>query len=119
LHEEDELNLFMTPSQGPFVPGSSTNIGDISTYKGLILEWRMNGRSEVFHQFIFLSQQDKNIILGNTPAPPNYPRRYTTILSDGFGTMMWLGVSIIVLNCFYPLIQCKSNSQTSTYLSIL
>jgi hypothetical protein len=95
LGNQDELNLIVTSSIGPFVPGSSTNIGDISTYKGLILEWRMNARAEVFHQFIFLSQQDKDIILGNAPTPPNYPRRYTTILADGFATMMWLGVSII------------------------
>lgn len=94
LHTQDELNLVKSSSVGPNVPGSSTNIGDVSNYKGLILEWRMNGRPEVFHQFIYLTEYDKDIILGNTAEPSDYPRSYTTILSDGFGTMMWLGVSI-------------------------
>ena len=94
LHAQDELDLVMSTSIGPNVPGSSANIGNISNYKGLVLEWRMNGRSEVFHQFIYLSDYDKDIILGNIPEPTDYPRRYTTILSDGFGTMMWLGVSL-------------------------
>jgi len=100
LHEIDELNLFSTSASGPNVPGSSTNIGDITPYKGLIIEWRMNNRSEVFHQVIFLSQRDKDIILGRIPPPQNYPRRYTTILADGFATMMWLGVSIIGTQLF-------------------
>lgn len=94
LHTQDELDLVMSVSTGPNVPGSSANIGDISNYKGLVLEWRMNERPEVFHQFIYLSDYDKDIILGNIPEPTDYPRRYTTILSDGFGTMMWLGVSL-------------------------
>jgi hypothetical protein len=94
LHSQDELNLIMTDSRGPNVPGSSTDIGDITNYKGLVLEWRMNGRPEVFHQFIYLSPRDKNIILGRQSPPTDYPRRYTTILSDGFGTIMWLGVSM-------------------------
>jgi hypothetical protein len=94
LHQIDELNLIMTGQVGPNVPGSSTNIGDISPYKGLILEWRMNNRPEVFHQVIYLSPRDKDIILGRISPPANYPRRYTTILADGFATMMWLGVSI-------------------------
>lgn len=94
LHIQDELNLVMSSSIGPNVPGSSANIGNISNYKGLILEWRMNGRPEVFHQFIYLSNYDKDIILGNMANPADYPRRYTTILSDGFATMMWLGVSL-------------------------
>jgi len=94
LHASDELNLVMSSSIGPNVEGSSTDIGDIANYKGLMLEWRMNGRPEVFHQFIYLSDYDKDIILGNISTPTDYPRRYTTILSDGFGTMMWLGVSI-------------------------
>jgi hypothetical protein len=94
LHTQDELDLVMSGSVGPNVPGSSANIGDISNYKGLVLEWRMNGGPEVFHQFIYLSDYDKDIILGNIPEPTDYPRRYTTILSDGFGTMMWLGVSL-------------------------
>lgn len=100
LHEADELNLFATSQIGPNVPGSSTNIGDISPYKGLILEWRMNNRSEVFHQVIFLSQRDKDVILGRIPPPSNYPRRYTTILADNFATMQWLGVSIIGTQLF-------------------
>lgn len=87
LHAQDELNIV-------FNQASSINIGDISTYKGLILEWRMNDRTEVFHQFIYLSDYDKEIILGRISTPANYPRRYTTILSDGFATMMWLGVSL-------------------------
>lgn len=94
LHAADELDLVMSSSVGPNVPGSSANIGDISKYKGLILEWRMNGSPEVFHQFVYLSDYDKDVILGNIAAPAEYPRRYTTILSDGFGTMMWLGVSL-------------------------
>jgi hypothetical protein len=100
LHEADELNLFWTPAVGPNVPGSSQNIGDITPYKGLILEWRMNLRSEVFHQVIYLSQHDKDVILGKIPPPQNYPRRYTTILADGFATMMWMGVSIIGTQLF-------------------
>jgi hypothetical protein len=94
LHQVDELNLIMTGTIGPNVFGSSTNIGDITPYKGLILEWRMNNRPEVFHQVIYLSPRDKDIILGRIPKPANYPRRYTTILADGFATMMWLGVSL-------------------------
>ncbi len=94
LHTQDELDLVMSSSVGPNVPGSSANIGDISNYKGLVLEWRMNGRSEVFHQFIYLSDYDKDIILGNIPEPTDYPRCYTKIISDGSGTMMWLGVSL-------------------------
>jgi hypothetical protein len=94
LHSQDELNLVMTSSVGPNVPGSSWNIGDISKLKGLILEWRMDGRPEVFHQFIYLSDYDKDVILGTIGTPTDYPRRYTTILSDGFGTLMWLGVSL-------------------------
>ena len=94
LHSQDELNLVMSSSVGPNVPGSSWNIGDISKLKGLILEWRMDGRPEVFHQFIYLSDYDKDVILGTIGTPTDYPRRYTTILSDGFGTLMWLGVSL-------------------------
>ncbi len=94
LHTQDELNLIMSSSVGPNVVGSSANIGDVANYKGLILEWRMDGRGEVFQQFIYLSEYDKDIILGNTTPPTDYPRRYTTILSDGFGQIMWLGVSI-------------------------
>lgn len=94
LHTQDELNLEMSSSIGPNVPGSSFNIGDVSRYKGLILEWRMSNRPEVFHQFVYLSEYDKDVILGNIEEPEDYPRRYTTILSDSFGTMMWLGVSI-------------------------
>jgi len=102
LHAEDELNLVMSSSVGPYVPGSSAGIGDITNYNGLVLEWRMNGRPEVFHQFIHLSALDKDVILGNVPAPSDpdnpyhsaYPRRFTTIVADDFGTMMWLGVSI-------------------------
>ena len=94
LHTQDELNLVMSTSIGPYVPGSSWNIGDISKLKGLILEWRMDGRPEVFHQFIYLSGYDKDVILGTIGTPTDYPRRYTTILSDGFGTLMWLGVSL-------------------------
>lgn len=94
LHSQDELNLVMSSSVGPNVPGSSWNIGDISKLKGLILEWRMDGRPEVFHQFIYLSDYDKDVILGTIVTPTDYPRRYTTILSDGFGTLMWLGVSL-------------------------
>lgn len=99
LHGEDELNLVMSGSVGPYVPGSSTSIGDITNYNGLVLEWRMNGRPEVFHQFIHLSALDKAAILGNVPPSSDpydyqYPRRFTTIVADGFGTMMWLGVSI-------------------------
>ena len=30
----------------------------------------------------------------------NLPRRYTTILADGFATMMWIGVSIIGTQLF-------------------
>lgn len=97
LHAEDELNLVMGTSVGPTVPGSSTSIGDVTSYNGLVLEWRMNGRPEVFHQFIHLSAYDKAVILGQVAVNPyvdNYPRRYTTIVADGFGQMMWLGVSI-------------------------
>lgn len=94
LHTQDELNLVMGSASGPNVPGSSANIGDISNYKGFVIEWRMDGRPEVFHQFIYLSDYDKDIILGNIPEPTDYPRGYTTIISDGFGTMMWLGVSL-------------------------
>ena len=100
LHPEDELNLFATSASGPNVPGSSTSIGDITPYKGLILEWRMNNRSEVFHQVIYLSPRDKDIILGRIPPPANYPRRYTTILADGFATIQWLGVSMIGTRLF-------------------
>ncbi len=85
----------MGTSIGPNVFGSSVNIGDITPYKGLILEWRMDdSRAEVFQQFIYLSPHDKDVILGNIPPPPHYPRRYTTILSDGAATIQWLGVSI-------------------------
>lgn len=94
LHTQDELNLVMSSSVGPNVPGSSWNIGDISKLKGLILEWRMESRQEVFHQFIYLSDYDKDVILGTIGTPIDYPRRYATILSDGFGTLMRLGVSI-------------------------
>ncbi len=94
LHAEDQLGLEMSTTIGPDVPGSSVNIGDISRFKGLILEWQMDGRPEVFHQFIYLSEYDKDVILGNISTPDNYPRRYTKIISDSFGTMMWLGVSI-------------------------
>lgn len=94
LHAQDELNLVLGGSVGPNVTGSSANIGDISNYKGLILEWRMWNRPEVFHQFIYLSDYDKDVILGNIAVPTDYPRRYTTILSDAIGTIMWLGVSL-------------------------
>ncbi|HRJ16228.1 MAG TPA: hypothetical protein PLI34_14615 [Saprospiraceae bacterium] len=94
LHTEDELNLTRTTTTGPNVPGSSTDIGDITQYKGLVLEWRIKDSREVFHQFIYLSQYDKAVILEIIPTPEDYPRRYTTILSDNFGTLMWLGVSI-------------------------
>jgi hypothetical protein len=95
LHTQDELNLINTGVWGPNVPGSSTDIGDVQQYKGLILEWRMQtSRAEVFHQIIYLSQKDKDIITGVIPKPANYPRRYTTILADNFATMMWMGVSI-------------------------
>ena len=94
LHDSNELDLVMGTTTGPYVSGSSVNIGDISKYKGLILEWRMYDRPEVFQQFIYLSEYDKDIILGNITTPEYYPRRYTTILSDGAGIMMWLGVSI-------------------------
>lgn len=94
LHAQDELGLVMSSSVGPNVAGSSVNIGNIAKYTGLILEWRMDGRPEVFHQFIYLSDYDKDVILGNISTPSEYPRRYTTLLSDGFGTLMWLGVSL-------------------------
>lgn len=84
----------MSTSIGPNVDGSSTDIGDLSDYKGLLLEWQMQGRPEVFQQVIYLSPEDKDVISGNVEAPEHHPKRYTTILSDGFGTMMWLGVSI-------------------------
>jgi hypothetical protein len=88
------LGLVMGSTTGPNVVGSSTDIGDINKYSGLLLEWKMNGRPEVFQQLILLSDYDKQIILGTIATPEDYPRRYTTILADNFGTLMWLGVSI-------------------------
>ena len=94
LHTTDELDLHVTSITGPYVAGSSTDIGNITDYNGLLLEWRMDTRAEVFQQVIYLSDYDKSIILGTIAPPANYPRRYTTILSDNFGTIMWLGVSM-------------------------
>jgi hypothetical protein len=85
LHVADELHLTV---------GNSTNIGNVINYTGLLLEWRMANRPEVFHQYIYLSPYDKDVILGNIALPANYPRRYTTIVADSYGTAMWLGVSI-------------------------
>ena len=85
LHVSDELHLTV---------GNSTDIGSIINYTGLLIEWRMNNRPEVFQQYIYLSAYDKDVILGNISLPANYPRRYTTIVADGSATMMWLGVSI-------------------------
>lgn len=116
LHAEDQLDLVMSSSVGPNVPGSSTEIGDIADYKGLILEWRMQGRPEVFQQIIYLSPEDKDIIRGHVeitddPEDSQYPKRYTTILSDGSGTMMWLGVSLQG-NRLYLSTNSKANPST-------
>lgn len=95
LHPEDELHLIIGPTIGPNETGSSVNIGDITSLKGLILEWRMDeSRPDVFQQLIYLSPHDKDVIVGNIPPPAHYPRRYVTILSDGAATIQWLGVSI-------------------------
>jgi len=85
LHTADELGLGVS---------GSVDIGSVANIKGLLLEWRMANRQEVFQQFVYLSDYDKSVITGAIQPPANYPRRYTTIVSDSFGTMMWLGVSI-------------------------
>ena len=97
MHTEDVLSLVLTDSFGPNVPGASTDVGDISDLKGLIIEWRLPWRT-IFQQFIYLSQHDKDVITGKIPLDSldsdSYPRAFTTILADSWGTMMWLGISL-------------------------
>ncbi len=108
LHAVDELGLC---TGGTCT--DNTDIGNVANYNGLLLEWRMNGRPEVFQQIIHLTDYDKDVILGIIPNPPNYPRRYTIIVADAFATMMWLGVSINGSNLY---ISTNSVASPQVYL---
>lgn len=86
LHAEDELDLV--------AGNASTTIGDVTNYNGLVLEWRVDGGREVFHQFIHLSAHDKAVILGQNILSPN--RRYTTMVTNAghYSETKWVGVWI-------------------------
>jgi len=88
LHTADELGLRVANGV------NFTDIGSVAAISGLLLEWRMVNNQEVFQQFIYLTNYDKDIITGAIATPANYPRRYTTIVSDSLRKIMWLGVSI-------------------------
>jgi len=88
LHAADELGLRLLNGT------NFTDIGSIAAISGLLLEWRMANRPEVFQQFIHLTNYDKDIITGAIATPVNYPRQYTIIVGDNFGSIIWIAVSI-------------------------
>jgi len=93
LSPGDTINLFPQSASGPNVVGSSVDIGDISPYRGLVVEWTPGFDDDfVTQQFVFFSDEDKQKILEADPDNPGEHIRY--VHSFGGSNSFAMGFSV-------------------------